>query len=187
MTGRITERLPTTSYAVLGLLADCGEISGYDLSKVVGRSVGFFLTPAKSHIYAELRRLVSLGHATERKVEQDKRPDKTLYRITDAGRRALAAWLNHEEVEPDEIRSPFLAKLFFGRHTEPEALLRQVHRYRTEARERLEVFQGIEKQIKESEEARFPYLTLRAGLAHTRAAIRWADQVIAELEAGRTR
>jgi DNA-binding PadR family transcriptional regulator len=42
--------LPVTSYAVLGLLT-YGERSGYDLTKLVEQSIGFFFTPAKSQIY----------------------------------------------------------------------------------------------------------------------------------------
>ncbi|MGH9169144.1 MAG: PadR family transcriptional regulator, partial [Acidimicrobiia bacterium] len=79
---RISEQegatLPTTSFAVLGLLT-FGEHSGYELHQLVEQSIGFFLTPAKSQIYAELRRLVSLGYAVEREVEQDRRPDKRVY------------------------------------------------------------------------------------------------------------
>ena len=74
-----------TEVAVLGLLAD-GERSGYDLLRAAERSVGFFWTPAKTQLYAVLRKLVENGFATSRLVRQYERPDKTLYRLTDLGR-----------------------------------------------------------------------------------------------------
>ena len=174
--------LPTTSFAVLGLLT-FGEHSGYELHQLVEQSIGFFLTPAKSQIYAELRRLVSLGYAVEREVEQDRRPDKRVYRITPSGRRALREWLEEAEVGPDEIKSPFLVKVFFGARMDRQALLSQLREARREAREQLDQLKVIEDAIKDQDELFFPYLTLKSGLAHTRASIRWADEVIKDLEA----
>jgi DNA-binding PadR family transcriptional regulator len=78
-------KLPATSYAILGLLTFGQELSGYDLGKVVEQSIGFFWTPAKSQVYGELRRLVAVGYATGREVEQSGRPDKRLYAITPDG------------------------------------------------------------------------------------------------------
>ena len=174
--------LPTTSYAVLGLLT-FGEHSGYDLFQLVEQSIGFFFTPAKSQIYSELRRLLSLGYAAEREVEQDRRPDKHVYRITAAGRRALREWLDEVDVPPEEVKSPFLVKVFFGAHMDHEALLVQLKEGRSQARERLAHLKVIEGAIKDQDDLFYPYLTLRAGLANTRASIRWADEVIRELEA----
>lgn len=173
--------IPTTSYAVLGLLT-FGEMSGYDLAKVAEQSIGFFFTPAKSQIYSELRRLLTLGYATEREVEQDRRPDKRLYRITDRGRRALRGWLENAEVEGAEIKSPFLVKLFFGAHMSPAALLSQVREMRRRDAEQLRTLKDIETRLKDRDDMFFPNLTLRCGLAHTRAVIRWEDEVIRELE-----
>jgi DNA-binding PadR family transcriptional regulator len=84
-TERTTDQATLTECAVLGLLTR-GERSGYDLLKTIERSVGFFWTPAKSQLYALLPKLVERGLLNARRVEQDKRPAKTLYRITPAGR-----------------------------------------------------------------------------------------------------
>src|SRR6266545_86324 len=61
-----------TEVAVLGLLMD-GERSGYDLLRQAERSVGFFWTPAKTQLYAVLRKLVDNGFATARRVRQTER------------------------------------------------------------------------------------------------------------------
>lgn len=74
-----------TEAALLGLLRH-GEMSGYDLRKLVERSVGYYWTPAKTQIYSSLPRLVEAGLATKRTVRQTDRPDKHLYAITDVGR-----------------------------------------------------------------------------------------------------
>src|SRR5437899_2905799 len=66
MLGSVTDRtrLPTTSYAVLGLLSFRGAMSRYDLKKWSDFSLRFFCwSPATSNIYGELKRLRSLGDA----------------------------------------------------------------------------------------------------------------------------
>jgi DNA-binding PadR family transcriptional regulator len=170
------QRLPTTSYAILGLFT-FGEMSGYDVLKGVEGSVGFFWSPAKSQVYAELRRLQSLGYLSVREVEQQVRPDKRVYRITPKGGAALREWLETSEPEPDVVKIGFLVKVFFGGHMSREALLAQLKEYRRGAEEELDTFRDIERQIKDSDENFYPYLTLKAGLTHARASIRWADEV----------
>jgi hypothetical protein len=73
-------------------------------------------------------------------------------------------------------------KVFFGAHMSREALLGQVKEMRKRDAEQLQVLKQIEVLIKDQEEMFFPNLTLRCGLAHTRALIRWEDEVIRELE-----
>src|ERR671934_2730282 len=86
----MAKELSYTEYAVLGLLT-FGERSGYDLDALAKRTIGFFWRPAKSKIYVSLPRLVERGLASASPVAQEKRPDKTVYRITSAGRRGRRA------------------------------------------------------------------------------------------------
>lgn len=172
--------LPVTSYAVLGLLT-YGERSGYDLTKLIEQSIGFFFTPAKSQIYSELKRLVSLGYASEREVEQERRPDKRVYAITPEGRNALRGWLEGPDVPPDEVKSTFMVKLFFGHHMSREAVLEQLEEVRRQAVEGLKHLETIEKTIKGEDSLFYPYLTLKCGLKYCRAQIRWAEETIREV------
>ena len=110
-----TEQITLTECAVLGLLTS-GEQSGYDLLKRIEGGVGFFWTPAKSQLYALLPKLVERGLLKARRVEQDKRPDKTLYRVTPTGRRALREGLM--QPSPAVDRNSFELRVFFG---EPRA------------------------------------------------------------------
>jgi DNA-binding PadR family transcriptional regulator len=161
---------------VLGLLAK-GERSGYDLSKKAEASVGWVWAPARSQIYAVLPRLVKAGLATSRKVAQSGRPDKHVYRITKRGREAVREWLESSDDRDDT----FLLRVFFGDLMSKEALVALVERERQRSRERLAQFRAIE----ETGPDYHPHLTLRWGFAHRRAVIRWADDVLRELERGR--
>jgi len=179
---RKTVTLSTTELSVLGLLSAFGEHSGYDLKKQAAAGVGYVWTAAKSHIYAVLPRLVEGGYATSRRVEQDSRPDKQVYRITEKGEEAFRAWLEEPVEERPDGRSTFLLKIFFGRHMSREALVAHLERKREWAEAHLDEFRGIEEQIRDEESSYFGYVTLRWGMAHAEAWIGWADEILRELE-----
>lgn len=159
-----------------------GARSGYDLSKMVEQSIGHFFSPAKSQIYAELRRLVTLGFADVEHVNQTVRPNKRLYSITPKGRTELREWLETSDVEPDSIRSPFLLKMFFGALISPEVLIGQVKQAHEQAQMELKVLEDLEAEIRGNPEFFYPNLVLRFGLAHNRASVAWTEQVLLELE-----
>ena len=179
--------LTTTEYAVLGLLADAGELSGYDLRKRAERSVGYFWSPARSQIYAVLPRLVAGGYATRRKVAQSERPDKQLYRVTEAGVAALREWLDAGSVEPPPDCNPLLLKVFFGEHAAPDALLEQVRERRREAEALRADLERIDASAGGRSKDFFPALTRRYGLEYADAIIRWSDGVERELTRRRRR
>ncbi len=174
--------LSGTTYAILGLLT-WGEMSGYDLGKLIDGTIAhFFFKPAKSQIYAELRRLVANGLATEREVVQDARPDKRLYAVTSRGRKALRRWLEAAEAGPEVIRSPLCLKVFLGGLMDRETLMTQVKEARRQALEALAKFRNHEREIAGRDEFFFPNLVLQRGIAHERASIRWATDVLKKLE-----
>jgi PadR family transcriptional regulator, regulatory protein AphA len=177
-----TITLSTTELSVLGLLSAFGERSGYDLKKHAEAGVGYVWTAAKSQIYAVLPRLVEDGYATSRRVEQSSRPDKQVYRITDAGEEVFRAWLEEPVEERPDARSTFLLKIFFGRHMSREALVGHLERKREWALTYLDEYRGIEEEIRDEESSYFGYVTLRWGIAHAETWIRWADEILRELE-----
>ena len=176
-----TAALSTTEFSVLGLLS-AGERSGYDLKKAAEAGVGYVWTGAKSHIYAVLPRLVEGGFATTRRVAQQRRPDKQVYRITKKGERAFLDWLEEPVEERAGSRSPFLLKVFFGGRMSKEALVAHVERKREDAVRELAEYREIEERIRDDERSYFGYVTLRWGLAQAEAWIRWADEILRELE-----
>ena len=176
------KELPATSYAVLGLVS-FGETSGYDLKRFADQSIGyFFWSPATSQVYSELRRLTSLGYVREREVAQERRPDKRLYHITADGEQALRRWLERPEVPPDNVKSLFLLKLFFGRLTPVETLIGQLEQLRSQAQQTLTEFKEIERRIADREDKFFPHLTLKSRIAYVHATQEWAEDALQELD-----
>jgi PadR family transcriptional regulator AphA len=121
--------LTPTSYIVLGLLDVAGEATPYDLKRIASATVGGFWSVPHSQIYAEPARLSRAGLLEEQREETGRR--RKTYRLTDAGREALASWLASADTDGFELRDPGLLKLAFG--ADPAQLARtqfEVHRQR---------------------------------------------------------
>ena len=110
--------LTPVSYVVLGLVARDGPSTPYALKAAVGRGIAHFWQFPHSQIYAETERLAGLGLLAEQREQTGRR--RRSYRITAAGRAALAAWLAEPTDEPPQFRSLGLLKLFFAQHAAPE-------------------------------------------------------------------
>jgi DNA-binding PadR family transcriptional regulator len=176
-----SDKLTTTEHALLGMLARYGEHSGYDLLKLAETGIGFFWSPAKSHVYEVLPRLERGGHARRRLVAQRGRPDKQLWRITARGRAVLAAWLETIDPDPLDARGVFLLKLFFGDHGSASSVIEHVERFRDQVAAKLTTLQTIDQLDPHGARDELPRMTLRQGLAFCEAHLRWADEILPEL------
>ncbi len=174
----------TTEYAVLGLLA-FGERSGYDLSRVAAESIGYMWAPSRSQIYKVLPRLVEWGLATSRPVAQERRPDKQLYRLSDAGQARLAAWVEQVEEDPDGGPGVFLLKIFYGWTGAPGAAAAQLRAYRALLERRLAHYEAIEAALA-PDEPPHSRIALGHGIARARATLAWAEESERELLAAPT-
>lgn len=84
-------RLTSTSYAILGMVG-MRPCTTYELGVAMQRSFDYFWPRARSLVYREVKRLATLGLLDATRDLVGRRP-RTTYRITEAGREALAEWL----------------------------------------------------------------------------------------------
>jgi PadR family transcriptional regulator, regulatory protein AphA len=165
-------RLTPTSYIVLGLLEASGEATPYDLKQAVAASIGNFWTVQHSQLYSEPERLAAAGLLSEDREETGRR--RRRYRMTEEGRRALAAWREEVHPEPTELRDQGLLKLFLG--AEPAALASgQVPAHRV----KLEEYEALRAACP-PDAPRGIVLALDAGIAHEREWVRFWEEVGAE-------
>jgi DNA-binding PadR family transcriptional regulator len=104
----------------LGVLTE-GPMTGYEIKKRFETGFRHFFLAGFGSIYPALAELAQAGLVTVESVEQDKRPDKKVYRITDAGRRTLVSELAVTEPR-HKVRSEFLALLYFAHLLPPERI-----------------------------------------------------------------
>lgn len=129
-----TSPLTTTSYAILGLLA-IQPWSTYELAQQMDRSLGRVWPRAQSKLYEEPKKLVAHGLASASPEAVGRRP-RTVYSITDAGRRALAEWVPAPSAGGPVLEFEQLVRVFFAEHGSREDLLATLASARTWAEER---------------------------------------------------
>lgn len=181
-------RLTPTSYIVLGLLAQVADgdeasalvrgegvaesdgVTPYDLKGMVAIGIGNLWSLQHTQLYAEPQRLAKAGYLSE--VREDGGRHRKLYRITQAGRDALEAWLaSAPGDELPEVRDINLLKVYFGADTgHIAARLAEMHRAK------LAEYEGLEQAL-DGSDLTGPLIALRAGLGHEREWIRYWDSL----------
>ncbi len=114
------EAYPVT-YGMLGLLALWGPLSGYDLKHLCDYILAPMWGVVQSQVYKELRRMKELGWVEMEREEQESRPDRKVYSITEKGYTALRSW-QAQPPEVFQIRDELLLKVLFGAFAAPSEL-----------------------------------------------------------------
>ncbi|HKS70555.1 MAG TPA: PadR family transcriptional regulator, partial [Ktedonobacterales bacterium] len=109
---------------ILGLLG-AHPMTGYDIKGAFARSLATYWNAGSSQIYTTLKALAAGGLVTSELVEQQGRPNRRVYRLTDAGRATLDAWLR-EPVPDRYTKDEFLTRLFFCGQTDDAVALRHL-------------------------------------------------------------
>lgn len=159
--------------------------TGYELAKEFSESVGNFWTASHQQIYRELEKIQKGGWAKVKAEEQDGKPDRKIYSISEKGKKELLRWME-DPLPPLARRDPLLVKLYIG-HIAPKPLLQELVAHRKLHVETLAHLQAIEKRYfsdpKEvSEKDKFKYFTLRRGLLYEEAWLKWCDEVVSGLQ-----
>lgn len=115
------ERNPA-DFPVLGILCH-GPAHGYDLCRELKQCLGEVWRLRASHIYALLAGLEKDRLVRHERVDQETRPAKKVFSITDEGRLAFLVWVRSPVTNVRDIRLEFLAKLYFSRFESPTAFL----------------------------------------------------------------
>src|ERR1700720_3628356 len=95
--------------AVLAALLD-GESSGYDLAKSFDASVANFWMATPQQLYRELDRLAEEGLIQARIVHQERRPNKRMFSLTEAGYEAIQEFTARAP-KPSVIRDELAVKV----------------------------------------------------------------------------
>jgi DNA-binding PadR family transcriptional regulator len=186
-------QLSTLGYALLSLLAR-GQSSGYDLAQRMQRPIGYFWRAHRSQIYPELERLAANGLVTHERVEQQDRPDKKVYTLTEAGCEALRAWIISTPT-PAPPRDELVLRAYSLWLADPEqaiALFRQEEeRHAAQLAAYEATIASMEREcggdLRQQDSPQFGnYLALMRGIGYEREYAAWCRWVVEELERNRT-
>ena len=182
----MSQDIPVTGYAILGLLTFGDELTGYEIKQRADMTLRFYwVSPATSQIYTELRRLTEHGLVAAQ-ARTDGGREVTSYAITDAGQTALREWMDGTPAGFPVLKHPVLLRLLIGHVTEAEQTRQMLHDYVAELHGALddlaEVREALRGADRPGEPFRFPALVADWGLDYFAAETRHAQRALASLD-----
>ncbi len=166
--------LPPSSYVVLGLVAQHGPLTPYDMKRHVADGVGYFWDFPHSQLYVDPPRLVELGLLEESRELDGRR--RRLFSLTGAGRAVLVDWVRRTDAAATEIRDHGLLKLFFGHLVDGADVAALAGGQAAAHAAKLAEYRRIDERMARSPELAHQRATLRMGLLFEQAAVGfWQD------------
>jgi PadR family transcriptional regulator AphA len=165
-------------YVILSALSE-QSLSGYEISKEFDLVLGNFWHAKHQQVYRELAKMADEGLVSFRLESQTDKPDRKVYSVTEVGAEALQRWFS-EPTPMAAIKSALLVKVYAC--PDPDTLLSQIERFRTERTAALEALRLIADQhypepVAEMEDwKKRAYLTLRYGVLQREAQLAWAEE-----------
>ncbi len=161
-------------HAILGLLAG-GPAHGYDLKAAFEK-----VAPATSlnfgQVYTTLERLVRDRLVTPEVVTQEKQPQKTVYAVTEAGRRELREWLATPTRHDLDLRNEVFLKLMLARRLDGADPLEVLALERRACFEQLHQVIGARDQAEQQAAAPAQLLPLELAVLRLEAVLKWLDR-----------
>jgi DNA-binding PadR family transcriptional regulator len=177
-------------HAVLAALLD-GEYSGYQLAKIFDLSVCNFWYAVPQQLYAELTRLERDGLIVGRRVIQHDRPNKRVFKVTDAGVAELAAFAATPS-KPSFIREDLLVMVQAVDELDPAPVIAQLRERAAAAAAKVDTFDRLLARMRgDLDEETFlregtrigPYLTCLRGRSFERENLDWCERAAQTLTA----
>jgi DNA-binding PadR family transcriptional regulator len=152
-------KLTGTSYALMAVLREFGEMTSYDIKQAMESSIQNFWPVPHTTAYEEPARLAAAGYLTARQEEGGRR--RRVYSLTDKGREALATWAAEPGAAPPQLREEAMLKVFAG--GDPAGMVESRLAWH---RAKLEELRGYLALVRESEGFEGSERTLVAGIAY---------------------
>lgn len=181
-------------FGILGLLDFC-PMTGYNLKKVFDKSINNVWTANLSQIYRELSTLEKDGCVASQIVEQDDRPDKRIYQITEKGEEMFLEWMGQC---PENFISPkrdeFMLKILFGASLGKDKVKEYLERFIEDRKKAVTALRddkknyaalagqyGSEMLKKMMKDERYIRFVIRRAVLTNEFLIQWAQECINEL------
>jgi DNA-binding PadR family transcriptional regulator len=180
------------TYALLGLLS-YKPATGYDLKAAFASSIGMFWDASLPQIYRTLGQLEKAGLLSFRIEQQEGKPNRKIYDLTDQGKKELNDWLTKPLEFPQEKKNDMLMKIFFGNKISHEDLVEHFKKWRSSA---AIIQEKLEKEVKPvashyseltgvKDDMYFWLLTADYGRRLNKAIVEWCDSALEFLEKGK--
>jgi len=112
---QIMNNIQETEIAILGILMD-SPMHGYQIYKQITSlsDIGVIWKIKIANLYAILKKLESAGFVRSEVIQENNRPAKNRYELTEEGRKLFLHWISNPVKRGRDFRIVFLMKLYFA-------------------------------------------------------------------------
>jgi len=168
--------------AILGLLSD-GPMTGYEIKQFFRNVIKHFWSVSDGQLYPTLKKMHKEQVISLQVVQQDRTANKHVYSITEKGRKHFERWLREPVLKFEELKEPFVLKVFFFSKLPREEILWHL-RSQLELHSRiLEEFRGIRESYEDRVTA-FQRLIGDVGVLYVEVRIVWITRMIDMVQKG---
>lgn len=169
--------------AILGLVFDAPR-TGYDIKRFYAETIHNFWNISDGQLYPTLRKMNDAGLISREVVVQERTANKHLYSITDEGKRVFLDWLREPVDKFQEMREPFLLKMFFFSRLSKEEVREHLTTQLNVQHRMAEMFRGVEESYK-TELSDYQKLIAEVATVFMDFRVLWIARLIQLLESDR--
>lgn len=162
---------------LLGLLRR-HEMHGYQLNEYIDRQMAFCVDIKRPTAYYVLDKLCREGYVKQARERAGNRPERRIYRITQAGEQRFTTLLRanlaayHTPMYPDDIG------MIFGAQLPPEEVAQHLHVKRTAVEARQATMQQLHERMPDAGHR----AVVEHHLVHLEAELRWLDTLLQQFD-----
>jgi len=175
----------TVRLVILGLLRE-RPLYGYEIKQIIEEHMSDWTSIAFGSIYFALDKLAEEGFVEKSAVEQDgKRPSRTVFQITDAGREEFIRLLREGWGSIERQYFAIDIHLFFIDSLPREEVMNYLRIRQAAMRQALEHIQNHrDEELARPEVPPLARMIFDHSLAHTRAELEWLNGLIEQIDQG---
>lgn len=155
-------------------------MSGYEIKEMINDNISHFWSESLGQIYPALKWLLNKGFISLHEDFVGKRK-RHIYSMTNKGLIFLQNWLKEKSEEKSTHRDEELLKLFFSNNSSKDNILKLLKKREEKCLLKLSNYHSIEKAMKHHRKSsQFPFwlATLKNGIIHLHAEIKWCRATI---------
>lgn len=168
--------------AILGLLSD-GPMTGYEIKQFFRNVIKHFWNVSDGQLYPTLKKMNQEEIISLQVIQQDSTANKHLYSITERGRMHFEKWLREPVTKFEEMKEPFVLKVFFFDKLSRDEILWHLRNQLDLHYRILEEFQGIRESYEDRVTA-FQRIIGDIGVVYVEVRILWIARMIDLVQRG---
>lgn len=169
--------------AMLGLLDD-RPMTGYEIKQFFRNVIRHFWSVSDGQLYPTLKKMHEEGLISLEVVEQRETANKHVYSITEKGRERFGRWLREPVTKFEELKEPFVLKVFFFSKLSLEKIEEHLHAQLELHTRILEEIRGV-RDAYEDRVSAYQRLIGHAGILYVEVRILWLARMIELVKEGR--